>query len=147
MAWKILMAQQTDTEHLLPLRKALWSHMSLEDHRNELQGFFKDPLFSVFVAKDSNDAIVAFAEVMQKPHANGCPHSPILFLEGIWTHPDFRRKGISRALIDAIESLAQERKIPALASDALIENTSSHSAHLAWGFKEDERVVCYSKPL
>lgn len=143
----IQLAKSSAVEEVLPLRKALWNHMSLEDHRKELESLFTESETFIFLSKDLMGVAVGFAEVTLKPHANGCDFSPVLYLEGIWVNPTHQSQGIGRQLIQKIIEFAKAREIPGLASDALIENDRSHRAHLSWGFREVERVVCYSMSL
>lgn len=60
---------------------------------------------------------------------------------------DFRRSGAGAALIAAAEAWARSRDRTEIASDALIDNDVSHTAHRALGFDEAERIVCYRKAL
>jgi aminoglycoside 6'-N-acetyltransferase I len=58
-----------------------------------------------------------------------------------------RRQGIGTALVCAGEEWARQHGYRELASDALLDNTTSHRAHTALGFAEVERAVRYRKAL
>lgn len=146
MNTKVLLATRNDIEILIPLRKALWSHVDEPEHRNELESLFAQENFFALIAYNANEP-VGFLEVSIKQHANGCRESPVLFLEGVWVAEKFRRKKVGEKLIRSVENIAKDKGIKAIASDTLINNSISQNAHLSWGFKEDERVVCYSKPV
>jgi aminoglycoside 6'-N-acetyltransferase I len=66
-------------------------------------------------------------------------------LEGIYVRPVWRRQGAARLLCRAVEDWGREQGCREFASDALIDNETSHCMHQALGFEERERVVCYSK--
>ena len=61
--------------------------------------------------------------------------------------PDERRRGFGRALLAAAEAWAREQGYLEMASDALIDNVTSHHAHKASGYIEGDRVVGFRKPL
>jgi aminoglycoside 6'-N-acetyltransferase I len=68
-------------------------------------------------------------------------------LEGIFVVPSARRDGFARKLVQEAERWALERGCTELASDAPLENTSSHAMHAALGFIETERAVFFRKVL
>lgn len=145
--WDILQIDVSTFKDLIPLRKALWPHISEDEHQKEVVRFLgrKDIFF--FLARDKDAGACGFAEVSLKDHANGCDFSPVLFLEGIWVAKKFRRLGLGRELVKEIEQFAIDKNIPGLGSDCLIDNQASQKAHTNWGFEEVERVVCYAKKL
>ena len=106
-----------------------------------------------FVVERPHGGLCGFAEVSLRSHAEGCwEHTSggrlgIAYLEGWWVDPDRRGAGAGRALIAACEEWARDQGSPALASDALLDNTSAHAAHRAVGFREVERAVHFVKPL
>jgi aminoglycoside 6'-N-acetyltransferase I len=71
----------------------------------------------------------------------------VAFLEGWYVDEDVRRRGIGTALVRAGEEWARRHGYRELASDALLDNTTSHRAHEALGFVEVERVIQYRKDL
>jgi aminoglycoside 6'-N-acetyltransferase I len=78
---------------------------------------------------------------------NGAETSPVAFLEGIYVAPHARRSGVARKLIAHAEQWALDAGCSEFASDAAIDNTSSHAMHAALGFVETERVVFFKKVL
>lgn len=92
--------------------------------------------------------VTGFAEAsLRHDYVNGCETSPVAFLEGIYVAPEYRRRGIARALCDAVEEWALGHGCTEFASDAPIDNEESHQMHAALGFEEMERVVCFRKTL
>ena len=101
----------------------------------------------VFVAEDSDGAIVGFVEVGSRPYADGCDTSPVGYIEAWFVDEHVRREGCGRALLTAAEDWARSRGYSEIASDALIGNDVSHAAHLKAGYEEVDRVVQFRKPL
>jgi aminoglycoside 6'-N-acetyltransferase I len=58
-----------------------------------------------------------------------------------------RRTGAGAALVAAVEEWGRAQGCTELASDADIHNDGSAAAHLALGFAEVERIVCFRKAL
>jgi aminoglycoside 6'-N-acetyltransferase I len=96
---------------------------------------------------EAGDRAVGFAELGLRPYANGCESQPVGFLEAIWVAPDWRGRGVARALLAAVEAAARADGLREIGSDALIDNADSLASHVAWGFEEVERVVCFRKAL
>jgi aminoglycoside 6'-N-acetyltransferase I len=71
----------------------------------------------------------------------------VVFLEGIYVKPTYRRRGVARLLVDAIESWGRARNCTELGSDANIANIESQLMHRSLGFTETQRVVFFRKLL
>ena len=72
---------------------------------------------------------------------------PVGYVEAWYVDPDVRRHGYGRALLAAAEAWAVEQGYREMASDALIDNITSHEAHKASGYIEGDRVVGFRKAL
>jgi aminoglycoside 6'-N-acetyltransferase I len=130
------------------MRCELWPEGSISDHRKGMAEWLARPETVVLVAVRGEGAgLAGFAEAGTRPYADGCESSPVAFLEGWYVDADLRRTGVGAALLRAVESWARARGLSELASDALLESTTSHRAHEALGFIEVERAVRYRKPL
>ena len=101
----------------------------------------------VFVAERPDGTLGGFLEAGTRPYAEGCHTSPVGYIEGWYVDPDLRREGVGRALVEAAEAWARGIGLQEMASDALIDNEVSHQAHLALGYREVERIVCFHKDL
>lgn len=128
------------------MRAELWPCSSRQEHLAELEEGSKSTSFRGWVAL-SDDRCIGFAEAYIRPFANGCDSRPVVFLEGIWVCPDFRRVGVGRALVESVAEWARAQGIYELGSDAELTNTLSQTCHLKWGFEETERVVYYRMKL
>ena len=138
----------TDSDWL-EMRGLLWDRADHVEHAAHLQRVVADPSrFAAFLAVSSGRHGVGFAEVsVRTDYVNGCKTSPVAFLEGIYVRAEFRRQGVARMLCQAAQRWGRDRGCTELASDALIDNTVSHSMHRGLGFDETERVVYFKKSL
>lgn len=146
----ITIRRYTAADHAewLRMRRALWPEIESSREADEAADWLERPDTVVIVAARANDTRLAgFAEVGERPFADGCDTSPVAYLEGWYVDEDARRRGIGGALVQAGEAWARERGYRELASDAVLENATSHHAHLALGFSEVERAVRYRKTL
>jgi aminoglycoside 6'-N-acetyltransferase I len=131
----------------LRLRCALWPEYTAEELRGHMDTMLDGDDAVAFMA-DVDGVIVGFAEVsLRRDYVNGCETSPVGFMEGIYVEPDYRTRGVARALVDCAQNWVKEKGCTEFASDALLANIASHKMHNALGFTETERVVYFRKPL
>jgi aminoglycoside 6'-N-acetyltransferase I len=147
-AWRI----EPPTGSTLPawrsMRQALWPEMTEEENANETEAMIKEARSFIRMALNAQGDSLGFAEAMLRTdNVNGCATSPVAFLEGIYVEPSARRQGVARALADVVEQWARQMGCREFASDALLENVSSHCMHRGLGFEETERVVYFRKDL
>lgn len=137
-----------DAEAWTRLRTRLWPEWPA-DHPREIVAYFQDPpaRAACFVAEGEDGEVVGFAEVGLRDYAEGCGTSPVGYLEGIYVDTGARRSGYARALVLACEAWARSRKCTEMGSDRALDNEVSGDFHVAVGFEEVERVVCYRKKL
>jgi aminoglycoside 6'-N-acetyltransferase I len=133
----------------LEFRMALWPDAGADDHRGYMAISLAQPeRFLQLMMYDGNRQPIGFIEgSIRGDYVNGTETSPVGFVEGVYVAPAWRRKGVARALYEAIGDWAQARGCRELASDALLDNEASQRAHRALGFEETERVVYFSKKL
>jgi len=133
----------------LPLRQALWPGTSRADHAAEAAAILRAGEMAAFAAV--TDEVVGFAEAsLRRDHVNGCD-SPIgtrvAFLEGLYVVPAQRRRGVARALCNAVAEWGRAKGCIELASDTGLDNLDSQAMHRALGFAESERVVFFKRAL
>lgn len=144
---KIREIVESDRADWVRLREALWPG-SLSDHDAETRSYFENPpkVPIVFVA-EADGRLVGFLELDYRKYAPGCSSSPVPFIEGWYVEPGLQRRGIGRALIETAEACARTAGHHEIASDAEIENADGIAAHVALGYEEVERVVCFRRWL
>jgi aminoglycoside 6'-N-acetyltransferase I len=101
----------------------------------------------VFVVDRGDGSLAGFVEAGSRPYAEGCDTSPVGYVEAWYIDEDVRRRGFGRALLEAAEDWARQQGYSEMASDALLDNETSHRAHKASGYAEVERIVTFRKPL
>jgi aminoglycoside 6'-N-acetyltransferase I len=127
------------------LRLALWPHHTIEELGGELDDMLKGD-FAGFGAFDGS-APVGFAEASERAYGDGCDTAPVAWLEGIFVIEGYRRRGIAKRLVSAVEDWARSRGLSELGSDAALDNLTSRLSHALWGFEETERSVLFRKTL
>jgi aminoglycoside 6'-N-acetyltransferase I len=142
-------AIEADVGAWAELRAALWPEDDAAAHAAEIRDALAQPQGAVaFLAIDGDGHARGFAEAtLRRDYVNGTESSPVGFLEGWYVVPQARGSGAGRALAAAVEEWTREQGCSELASDALLDNEPSHSAHHACGFEETERVVYFRKRL
>jgi aminoglycoside 6'-N-acetyltransferase I len=131
------------------LRIALWPDETLEEHRHYAASILKRPDDAmVYLASEVDGNVVAFAEgTLRRDYVNGCSSSPVGFLEVLYVHPSFRRRGLARLLCEALEGWAKKKGCTEFASDVWLHNDVARKVHEGLGFSETDRVVYYKKQL
>jgi aminoglycoside 6'-N-acetyltransferase I len=134
-----------DGEAWSRLRYALWPHHTVEALADELSDAVAQGLagFGAF----TGGRLVGFAEAQERARGDGCETAPVGWLEGIYVLPAFRRQGLGRRLVGAVEAWARQCGYVELGSDAELDNLTSRLGHALWGFEETERIVRYRKAL
>lgn len=69
------------------------------------------------------------------------------YLDTIFVHPDYRKKGIAQALVKMCEDWTREKGCAEFASDCDLDNAGSLAFHLGIGFGERHRIIHFSKRL
>ncbi len=131
------------------MRQLLWPEMTEEENLQETGAMIAEKSrFFVRIVSSGEGQPAGFVEAtLRTDYVNGCATSPVVFLEGIYVEQSARRRGAARSLVDAVEAWGREQGCREFASDALLENSESHSMHRALGFEETERVVYFRKDL
>ena len=139
--------QASDIDALVDLALALWP-----DHiREELASEFA-PLLA---AKDAaifglwqDGRWEAFAQCqLRHDYVEGCETSQVGYLEGIYVREHLRGRGVAKALLAACQVWAKEKGCREFASDCELSNEDSLRFHLAAGFREAGRIICFIKQL
>ena len=132
-----------DRADWLRMRQALWPD---EDGEPGIEAYFREPTpESVVLVAEGAGGLVGFAEVSTRAYADGCETSPVGYLEGWFVAAEVRGTGVGRALVEAAEAWTRDRGLREFASDAELTNEASIRAHLALGFEEAGRLVCFIK--
>ena len=145
--FEVRRALHIDSAAWLRMREALWPD---EDVTADVELYFSGTLempLEVLVAVDGFGQLIGFAELSIRRYAEGCLTNRVAYLEGWYVEPQQRRHGVGGALVAAAEAWARTQGCTEFASDALLDNDVSASAHRALGFEEVERIRCFKKSL
>lgn len=145
----IAAATGADVADWASMRHALWPHHSVGEHAADIANALAAPGDGLnLILRLADGSAAGFAEArLRHDYVNGCDSSPVAFLEGIYVTPAFRRCGMARQLIAAVEAWAAARSCTELASDTPLDNLASQQMHGALGFEETQRVVYFRKKL
>lgn len=146
------MILKADLSHLVivvSLALKLWP-----DHEDNPQAL-KDE-FAQLLANQScavflymlEDAPCGFAQCsLRSDYVEGTSTSPVGYLEGIFIAEEARGKGAAKQLLFACENWAKEKGCTEFASDCELDNVQSLQFHLNVGFKEANRIICFTKKI
>lgn len=137
-----------DAAEWLRMRCLLWEDGS-DEHPQEVSAFYQQrkPDLETLVYDRGNGKLGGFVEVGVRAYAEGCDSDHVGYVEGLYVDADLRRQGIASQLIQAAEAWARSLGMVEMASDCLIDNQISYITHLANGFEEVERIICFRKSL
>ncbi len=136
-----------DWAEWLRMSVALFPEYAAEDLAKGMREFRARSDAEVFVVERDDGSLAGFVEAGSRAYADGCDSSPVGYIEAWYIDDDVRRRGYGRALLDAAEGWARSRGYTEMASDALLDNETSHAAHRASGYDEVERLVVFRKVL
>ena len=143
----IIKAKTEDAGTLAELAIQLWE----DNDPAELEEEFRELTLSEDAAcfiQIVDDKPVAFAQCqLRYDYVEGTDSSPVGYLEGIFVSEKYRKKGYAAALLMACEAWAKEKGCTEFASDCELDNADSLRFHLAMGFTEANRIICFKKKL
>lgn len=130
------------------LRQQLWPTQTKQSHLDDGLNFIESENLTSFVLINEMQQVIAFADAsIRHDYVNGCQHSPVVYLEGIFVDPQWRLKKCAKKLIRAIEAWGKSMGCREMASDAEFNNTASHKMHQKLGFQMTEKVVFFQKNI
>ena len=136
-------AELTDAALVADLMLALWPDHSIDEMRQEAPALLADPHTLIALFDDR-----AFAQCgLRHDYVEGTDSSPVGYLEGIYVSPELRHQGVARALVDFCADWARAQGCREFASDCELDNADSLAFHLAAGFREANRIICFVKKL
>ena len=139
--------QASDIDDLVDLALALWPDHSRVEMAAELAPLLAAQDAAVFGWQEGG-RWEAFAQCqLRRDYVEGCETSPVGYLEGIFVREPLRGKGVAKALLAQCEAWARAQGCTEFASDCELSNEDSLRFHLAAGFQEAGRIICFTKRL
>ena len=140
-------AAQTDVPAAAELACMLWPDNTAQEMSDMFSQLLSRSDAAVFLAESENQPI-GFAQCqLRRDYVEGTDSSPVGYLEGIFVREEYRRSGIAKSLLAACEAWATEMGCTEFASDCELSNLHSLRFHLALGFAEANRIICFTKKI
>ena len=125
----------------------MWEDNTLEGLTAEFEEMLRSDEAAIYLLYADNQP-VAFAQCqLRHDYVEGTETSPVGYLEGIYVDDACRGRGYAKMLLYACEDWARDMGCTEFASDCELDNTGSLAFHLAMGFEEANRVICFAKKL
>lgn len=141
-------AQLEDLAAAVRLAGELWPEHSVEELEAELEPYLEKEDGAIFLAYDRNHRPCGFAQCgLRRDYVEGTSVSPVGYLEGVYVRKAYRRRGIARLLVETCQQWAIQMNCREFASDCELANEDSRRFHLALGFEEANRIICFVRRL
>ena len=139
-------ACEADAASAARLADSMWGPD--ENRGQEFLDLIRSDESAVFLA-ESNGNAVAFAQCgLRHDYVEGKDSGgPVGYLEGIYVEEEYRSRGIAKMLLSLCEDWAHDMGCSEFASDTELHNEESLQFHLACGFEEAGRIICFMKKL
>ena len=125
----------------------LWPDCTYEEEFANCLEIMNSISQNIFIAK-ANDDYIGFIQLsLRTDYVEGTTTSPVVYIEGLYIEPLYRNQGMANRLVRKSEDWGLEQNCTEIASDAELNNTDSIEFHKSIGFKEVNRVVCFSKTI
>ncbi len=143
----IIEAKEKDSKVLAKMAKEIWENDNILELEKEFEKICNDKNSTCFI-KYVEDNPVGFANVtLRHDYVEGTETSPVGYLEGIYVKENFRNRGYAKELVKSCEEWSKVRGCREFASDCLLNNVDSFKFHIAIGFTEANRIICFRKDL
>lgn len=140
-------AEITDLTVLSQLAIHMWQDSTVSEIEEDFKQVINNDNAIVFI-KFSDEKPIGFAQCqLRTDYVEGTETSPVGYLEGIFILEEYRHKGYAKELLNACEKWAKGKNCLEFASDCELGNHSSYKFHMAVGFTEANRVICFKKSL
>lgn len=129
------------------LASRLWPDHTADELAMDFKVLLKDDEAAVFLSYHHGVPIGFAQSQLRHDYVEGTNTSPVGYLEGIYVAPEHRGNGVAKALLKSCETWAAEKGCREFASDCELDNVDSLAFHLAAGFTEVNRIICFTKKL
>lgn len=140
-------ARIEDVEVLAGLAIQMWTDHDLKDLTEEFRQLVTNDESVCFI-KYVDGKPIGFAQCqLRRDYVEGTESSPVGYLEGIFVSDGYRTRGFASELLTKCEKWAREKGCTEFASDCELDNIDSFRFHMALGFEEANRIICFRKKL
>ena len=143
----ITKATKADALTVAKLAIQMWEDNSIEGLTEEFIELIEKDDAQIFI-KFAQDKAVGFAQCqLRYDYVEGTESSPVGYLEGIFVEKEYRGQGYAKELLSECQKWAKEKGCLEFASDCELDNVTSLKFHMAMGFEEANRIICFTKKL
>lgn len=136
-----------DAQAIAVMAVKMWTSHTVNELAQGFADAIRNPDCAVFILTD-DDKAVGFAQCgLRHDYVEGTESSPVGYLEGIFVEEAYRKKGYAKQLLERCEEWAKEKGCSEFASDCEIDNEVSRQFHHGAGFREANRIICFTKKL
>ena len=136
-----------DAPAVARLMCALWPSHTVREMEEEAAALLRSPDAEIVLYEEDGQP-VGFAQCgLRRDYVEGTETSPVGYLEGVYVSPTLRHRGVARTLVDCCADWARKQGCAEFASDCELDNADSLAFHLAAGFTEANRIICFTKKL
>lgn len=140
-------ATNEDNRILAEMAVQMWDSHTIDELATEFATTLSSE-HSAFFIKYINRTPVGFAQCgLRTDYVEGTESSPVGYLEGIFVKDGYRNHGYAKELLFACEMWAKNMGCIEFASDCELDNIGSLKFHIAMGFEEANRIICFRKSI
>ena len=140
-------AINSDKKVLAELAVKMWDSHTVEALEEKFEEKINSENAELFI-KYVDDFAIGFAQCgLRVDYVEGTKSSPVGYLEGIFIEDKYRCNGFAKELLKACEQWAKEKGCREFASDCELDNNESLKFHMAMGFEEANRIICFRKEI
>lgn len=143
----IKIAQKEDAIVIAKLAVQMWCEHTVSELEQDFSDLIGSDHAAIFL-KYVDGKPVGFAQCqLRTDYVEGTHSSPVGYLEGIFIEKAYQNCGYAKELLVECEKWAKEKKCTEFASDCELDNEDSLHFHLAMGFEEANRIICFRKEI
>lgn len=140
-------AFKEDARLLAELAIKMWCDTTVSELEKGFEELIASDKAMCFI-KYVDGKAVGFAQCqLRTDYVEGTDSSPVGYLEGIFVEKEYRKRGYAKELLKECENWAKEKQCTEFASDCELVNEESLHFHMALGFEEVNRIICFKKEI
>lgn len=125
----------------------LYDEHTLEEIFEENKELLANENEAMFLAYNGDKAIGFSHCSLRNDYVEGTHGGTVGYLEGVYVLPEYRKKGVAKTLVGYCEKWIKGKGCKEFASDCQMNNDGSYAFHLKIGFKEVNRMICFTKEM